>query len=194
MCSRFELSSNAREIMAALELVAPPGLPNKPEVRPTDQALIVTPRREGLLQPWGLTVDWSKQPMINARAETLTEKSTFRPLLEHRCALPASAYFEWRRTDSGKKLKNRIFAPESDLFALAGLTDGKRFTVVTCQPAPAVQYIHDRMPVILTADGLDAWLSDSPFGDVKDALVPYLGPLEADEETPEPPKQADLFG
>lgn len=195
MCSRYELSSNAREIMAALKLKAPPPLPNKAEVRPTDQALIALANGTATLQPWGLSVDWTAQPMINARSETLTEKPTFRPLLDKRCAVPANAYFEWRKPETGsKKLKNRIFAPDAPVFAMAGLTDGERFTVVTCAPAPSVQHIHSRMPVILSDAGLAAWLSDAPFADVRDVLTPYTGSLEAEEETPDPPAQADLFG
>jgi len=178
--------------MEALSLLSPPPLPNMPEIRPTDASLIVS-GDTALMQPWGLSVDWTKQPMINARAETLTEKPTFRPLLEKRCLVPATAYFEWRTDESGKKRKNRIFAPDSPVFAMAGLTDGERFTVVTCTPSDDVAHIHSRMPVILTKDSAEAWKSDAPFSDVVGVLTPYAAPLSAEEETPPPPAQADLF-
>lgn len=193
MCSRFEISATARKIMAALKLTPPPPLPNMPVIRPTDMSLIVT-GSDALLQPWGLSVDWTKQPMINARAETLTEKPTFRPLLEKRCIVPATAYFEWRTDESGKKRKNRIRTTDAPVFAMAGLTDGERFTVVTCAPAESVAHIHNRMPAILTTDALERWLSPAPFADVRDVLAPYAGALDAEEETPPPPAQADLFG
>lgn len=194
MCSRFELSNNPRDIMAALKLQAPPALPNRPVVRPTDLALLMTPGRGSDLQTWGLAVDWSKQPMINARAETLTDKPTFRPLLEHRCVVPASAYFEWRKTATGQKLKNTICAANAPLMTMAGLTDGNRFTIVTCAPSPSIAHIHNRMPVILSERALDSWISDAPFERVCDILVPYAGPLHYEEDVPEPPAQADLFG
>lgn len=192
MCSRYELSYTSRQIMEALSLLSPPPLPNMPEIRPTDAALIVS-GDTALMQPWGLSVDWTKQPMINARAETLTEKPTFRPLLEKRCLVPATAYFEWRTDETGKKRKNRIFAPESPVFAMAGLTDGERFTVVTCTPSDDVAHIHSRMPVILRAETTEVWNSNTPFSEVAAALTPYAAPLSGEEETPPPPAQADLF-
>lgn len=194
MCSRFELTGDPRDILAALKLQAPPPLPNRPVVRPTDVAMVVTPGRLATLQAWGLAVDWSKQPMINARAETLTEKPTFRPLLEHRCVVPASAYFEWRKTENGTKLKNRIWAADTPLMAMAGLTDGERFTIVTCPPSPSIAHIHNRMPVILTDTGMESWLSAAPFTDVQAVLAPYTGALRFEEDVPAPPAQADLFG
>jgi putative SOS response-associated peptidase YedK len=124
----------------------------------------------------------------------LDEKPTFRPLLEKRCVVPASAYFEWRTAEDGKKRKNRIWTESAAAFAMAGLTDGERFTVVTCAPSPDVAHIHDRMPVILGPSTIDTWLSDAPFADVRGALTPYAGKLIAEEETPPPPAQPDLFG
>lgn len=194
MCSRFELTGDPRDILAALKLRTPPPLPNRPVARPTDMALVMTPGRLGALQVWGLAVEWTKHPMINARAETLTEKPTFRPLLEHRCVVPASAYFEWRKTERGPKLKNRIWAADAPLMAMAGLTDGERFTIVTCEPASSIAHIHNRMPVILSESASEIWLSGAPFADVQTVLRPYSGALQFEEDVPAPPSQADLFG
>ncbi len=195
MCSRFELNARPRDLAAALSLAQVPPVPNKYEVRPTDAALTVRPGGRAELLTWGFAVDWSKSPLINARAETLAEKPTFRPHLENRCIVAASAYFEWRTDETGKKRKNRIHAPDRPVVAFAGLIDGERFTIVTCAPSPAIQHVHDRMPVILDPDGMTRWLDPAlSFGDVRPLLTPYAGPLAADEETPEPPKQADLFG
>jgi len=196
MCSRFELTSNPRDLARRFGLADSPPLPNRAEIRPTNQALVV--RRAGLgeLMPWGLKPEWSSKPLINARAETLAEKRTFMPLLENRCLVPASAYFEWRTADDGKKLKNRIAAEGAPLLAFAGLHDGEAFTIVTCRPAPAIAHIHDRMPVILDAGAEEEWLDASrPFADVAPLLIPYAStPLTATEDTPPPPAQSDLFG
>ena len=138
--------------MKALSLKSPPPLPNMPVIRPTDVALIVMESNTAVLQPWGLNVDWTKQPMINARSETLNEKPTFRDLLEQRCLIHVSAYFEWRKLEDGSKRKNTITAPDTSVMTMAGLTDGTRFTMITCDPSPAIAHIHNRMPVILEAD------------------------------------------
>jgi putative SOS response-associated peptidase YedK len=194
MCSRYELNSSAREIRLAFDLSEIPVLQNQPEIRPTDVAVLIDQNKSALMQPWGFKVDWTKQPMINARSETLTEKPTFKPWLQSRCIVPASAYFEWRTDEAGKKRKNRIWLPDTTTMAMAGLTDGECFTIVTCTPARAIEHIHSRMPVLLAANDMERWLSDNPFGQVQEVLKPYEGMITFDEEKPPPPAQADLFG
>ncbi len=194
MCSRYELTAKPRELARRFGLVTAPALPNMVEFRPTDQALVIQPAGIGVLMAWGLRPKWSAKPLINARAETLTEKHTFRPLLESRCVVPASAYFEWRKSDDGKKLKNRI-AADDDIIGFAGLHDGTAFAIVTCRPAPTIAHIHGRMPVILSAEGESKWLDPTlPFVNVATALAPYdAASLVAIEETPPPPTQRGLF-
>ncbi len=179
--------------MKALSLKSPPPLPNAPIIRPTDVALIVTEGKTTVLQPWGLNVDWTNQPMINARAETLTEKPTFRGLLEQRCLIPVSAYFEWRKHEDGTKRKNTISAVDTPVMTMAGLTDGTRFTMITCAPSPSVAHIHNRMPVILNREEASMWMTSAPFADVSSILSPSSGSLEFKEDVPEPPAQSDLF-
>ena len=139
-------------------------------------------------------MDWSKQPIVNARAETLTNKPTFQPLLENRCLIPASAYFEWRH-DGKKRLKNRITLPNGGLMAFAGLVSGDQYTIITCQPAPGIAHIHNRMPVILSAGAETAWIDpQAEYGDVEKWLNPYADDaLQAVEEAVPPDRQADLF-
>ena len=180
--------------MEAYHLPDAPTLQNQPEIRPTDVGVLVQKDRSTAMQPWGFQVDWTKQPMINARAETLTEKPTFRPWLQSRCIVPASAYFEWRTDNLGKKRKNRIWLPDTSVMAMAGLTDGEQFTVVTCTPSRAIEHIHSRMPVVLAANDIDRWLSDDPFDQVVSVLKPYDGIITFDEEKQPPPAQQDLFG
>ncbi len=194
MCARYELKTTISDLMEAYNLPEAPPLQNQSEIRPTDVAVLVHQDRTTAAQPWGFQVDWTKQPMINARAETLTEKPTFRPWLQSRCIVPASAYFEWRTDDLGKKRKNRIWLPDTSTMAMAGLTDGERFTIVTCTPSRAIEHIHSRMPVVLAANDVDRWLSDDPFDQVVSVLQPYGGIITFDEEKPPAPAQQDLFG
>ena len=192
MCARFEMSASPQLIMDAFHLDAPPPVPNTDDMRPTDQALIIDGAGPRLMR-WGLTVSWDRKPMINARAETLAEKATFRPLLEQRCLVPMTAYLEWRRAEDGGKRRNRIAPAAGGPAAFAGLTDGDAFTIVTCTPAPAIEHIHNRMPVILDARGAAAWMDGTrTFAEVRTALHPFDGALAYEEQVPER-AQGELF-
>jgi len=190
MCSRFELTVHPREMAIRFALPVLPPVANLSEFRPTDQALVIGPGGTGRFLAWGFAVDWSKSPLINARAETLTEKKTFLPVLGNRCIVPATAYFEWRK-DGSQRLK----LTSGDPFAMAGLSDGERFTIVTCPPAATIAHIHNRMPVILAPDVESLWLDPSKaFTDVSVHLKTFGGALRAEEDTPPAPAQGDLFG
>ena len=192
MCSRFEIDATPGDIAERFGLADPPPLPNAAEPGPTDLGLIIGGGMKPRLLSWGLAVEWDAKPLINARAETLSRKKTFRPLLENRCLVPATAYFEWRK-DAKARRKNRITA--GGIFSFAGLTDGERFTIITCPPAADIAHIHDRMPVILERRAEPQWIDRGiPFDKVSGLLVPYAAePLRAEEETPAPARQPDLF-
>jgi putative SOS response-associated peptidase YedK len=165
-------------------------------IAPTETDVIIRPAAEGrdlVASRWGLVPRWQKdrrfpRSTFNARAETLAEKPMFRPLIKgHRCIVPASGFYEWRREGSAKQ-PYYIHRGDERPIALAGLwsewTDpesGEQLTshtVITCAPNTAMAPIHDRMPVILDAEGLDAWLDPH----VKSAadVLPLLGPCPAD--------------
>ncbi|HEX9569055.1 MAG TPA: SOS response-associated peptidase [Rhodospirillales bacterium] len=202
MCSRFEMNAQPRELARRFGLKSPPPVPNAPELRPTNQALVIDRAHAGgdgpagRLLAWGLVVTWDKNLLINVRAETLAEKRAFRLLLGSRCLVPATTWFEWRKVGRAK-LKNRIAPNSGGIFAFAGLADGARFTVVTCAAAPGVAHIHHRMPVVLAPATEAAWMDPTAsFAEVKGALVPYVGALAAAEESPPGigrPGQSDLF-
>lgn len=202
MCSRFEMKAPAGDLARRFGLGGPPPVPNKGEIRPTDQALVIAARNGGpnsgpwgRLLSWGLSAEWSPKPLINARAETIGEKKTFQPLLESRCLVPATAYFEWRKSGDAK-LKNRIAPADGGVLAFAGLSDGERFTVITCPPASGIAHIHDRMPAILARAAEERWIDPGlSFTEVRGLLVPFeTEPLEAEEETPALTPEKDLFG
>lgn len=194
MCSRFEIDAQQGDLAERFGLADPPPLLGAPEIRPTDMALIIEGGAKPRLSGWGLAVEWDAKPLINARAETLTKKKTFRPLLENRCLVPATAYFEWRK-DGRARRKNRIGTKSKGVFAFAGLTDGDRFTIITCPPTADIAHIHDRMPVILERRAEPLWIDrGTPFEKVAGLLVPFgAEPLRAEEETPPAAGQPDLF-
>ena len=124
------------------------------------------------LMRWGLIPSWSKDPkvgakLINARAEGLADKPSFRsPLRRQRCLVPASGFYEWRKAGPAKT-PYFIHLTSGELFGFAGLWDHWRdphgqelhtYTIVTTAPNALVAPIHNRMPVILPRDAEDAWL------------------------------------
>lgn len=194
MCSRYEMDATPEEVARrfGIELPLPP-LPPGAELRPTDRALVIAGGPRPLVLGWGLPASWDSRPLINARAETIEVRKTFRPLLTNRCLVPASAYFEWRRRDR-RKLKCRIAPRGAGLWALAGLTDGEFFTIITCSPAPAIAHIHGRMPVILERQAEGAWIDGSrPFPEVAPLLAPYWGGEFKVEEDAGRPSPGPLF-
>lgn len=194
MCSRYELSAKPREVMERFDLDAPPPLPNRPEMRPTDTGLVIDCIGRSLLLTWGLIAPWDGRSLINARAETLHEKPTFRPLLANRCVIPANAWFEWR-TVGRDKLKNRYEPKDGGILGLAGIHDGEHFTVITCPAAPELEHIHRRMPAVLHGEAEARWLDGRyTFSEVNTLLHPFpADELSVTEEIPEG-FQADLFG
>jgi putative SOS response-associated peptidase YedK len=147
-------------------------------------------RRIGQLR-WGLVPSWARDEkigykMINARAETLSEKPAFRRLFERkRCIIPADGFYEWKQTDRGKQ-PMRILMKSGEPFAFAGLfdtwtgPDGKKLhtcTILTTQPNEIVADIHGRMPVILRPEDEHIWLDREKFD--TDLLRSLLAPYDA---------------
>lgn len=107
---------------------------------------------------WGLVPSWAKpgfRPMINARAETVTEKPSFRgPVRHHRCLVPANGYYEWQ----GKQ-PWFLSADEGDpLMAFAGICDSWTCAILTRSAPDALGTIHDRTPLIVPKELWGAWL------------------------------------
>jgi len=148
-------------------------------------------RRIGLLR-WGLVPSWAKDDkigykMINARAETLMAKSTFKPLLARkRCLIPADGFFEWKKLPDGRKQAMRIILKSQKLFSLAGLYDtwrtpsGDRLstcTIITVGANSLMEPIHNRMPAILRRDEEDMWIDKGVVN--PESLMPLLRSFDA---------------
>jgi putative SOS response-associated peptidase YedK len=147
------------------------------------------------LQPmqWGLVPSWAKDPgignrLINARAETLTEKPSFRTAIKRRrCLIPSDGFYEWRRT-AGAKVPHHIRLPQGELFAMAGLweewesPDGsplRSCTIITVEPNAAMAELHNRMPALLAPDEEAQWLSPTlTLNDAVALLRPWKGMLD----------------
>jgi putative SOS response-associated peptidase YedK len=162
---------------------------------PSQALPVVTNKQPDSIQffSWGLQPFWAKDTKsikrsINARAETLTEKPSFRSLLSSkRCLVPADGFYEWRVTPQGK-VPHRILLKSEDLFSFAGLWDEwvdkasgevlHTFTIITTEANELVKPIHDRMPVILSTDGEELWLDEH---EKQEDLLSLLTPYKAED-------------
>ena len=155
---------------------------------PTQDLAVFTSAEAGELQffRWGLIPSWAKDPaignrMINARAESLAEKPSFRnSFRSRRCLVPATGFFEWKR--NGEKVPYNIYVKDEKIFTFAGLWDQwvspdgeivKSFTIITTTPNQLMAEIHDRMPVILQKENEKVWLESLEEGALKALLVPF---------------------
>jgi len=198
MCGRFTLFE-ADTVLSREFGVSdiPPGSPRY-NISPSQPvaAVRVPPAgrgRELVLLRWGLIPSWSKDPaignrLINARAETVREKPSFRNAFRrHRCLIPASGFYEWQRQERGKQpffIRMRDARP----FAFAGLWDRwespdkgviETCTILTTAANAVLVPIHDRMPVILPPAEYARWL-DPTLPDT-DSLAPLLVPYPPED-------------
>jgi len=192
MCGRFTLFASPDTIQAEFDLPEVPAhLTPRYNIAPTQAVAVIANHAERRLElfQWGLIPSWAKDPsigsrMINARAETLAEKPSFRTALrKRRCLILADGFYEWRK-DGGGKTPFFIHLRSGRPFALAGLwevwqtLDGVALptcTIITTGPNSLVAALHDRMPVILPPDAYDRWLDPEPQtpADLAPLLVSY---------------------
>lgn len=146
-------------------------------VGPSQEVLaIIKYEKENWLEKlhWGLVPFWAKDisignKLINARAETIASKPSFRNAFKkRRCLIPADGFYEWKGP-KGQKQPMLITLPESKPFAFAGLwetwhkkddqdTIYKSCTIITTEASDSVREIHHRMPAILKPEMYESWL------------------------------------
>jgi putative SOS response-associated peptidase YedK len=185
MCGRFSLTLTADQLSLAFPwLKVPSQVEPRYNIAPSQPVAVVANdnRYELDFFQWGLVPSW-----INARAETLAEKPSFRTAYRRRrCLILADGFYEWQ-SDPGRGAKTPYYLRLSSgaPFAFAGLwedwhaPDGSRLlscTIITTEPNELVASIHNRMPAILPADDYDTWLSpdDEPAQKLQPLLRPYL--------------------
>jgi len=176
MCGRFSLTTEIHKLQERFFLENSDSLDFQLSynIAPGQKVLVVVKgeqkNKAGFLH-WGLVPSWANDKkignkMINARAETLQEKVSFRRLLERRrCLILADSFFEWK-AEEGVKKPVRFVMQDKQPFAFAGLWDrwnhnGEELvscTVITTQPNELVKDVHNRMPVILQKEHEQKWI------------------------------------
>ncbi|HEY8910220.1 MAG TPA: SOS response-associated peptidase [Desulfosporosinus sp.] len=189
MCGRFTLAEF--EGIEERFLIETPELKPNYNVAPSQDIPVIINNGANHLAifRWGLIPFWAKDPaighkMINARAETVDEKPSFKTSLQRkRCLIVADGFYEWKKEGSTKR-PHRITLTNKELFGFAGLWDTWKSpagdmvnscSIITTTPNELMAPIHDRMPVILLKEVEQVWLdqsiTDSHF--LKSLLIPY---------------------
>lgn len=195
MCGRYSLFADFREIEERFgeATFEEDEYEESYNIAPSQMVLSVindgVKNRLGYLK-WGLVPSWAKDSkvgfkMINARAETVHEKPSFRAAFKKkRCLIVADSFYEWKRTEN-RKVPMRIKMKNNELFAMAGLWESWKSpsgelvhtcTILTTEPNDLMSTIHDRMPVILKQKDEQTWLNPEVM--TIDELKPFMIPLE----------------
>lgn len=188
MCGRFMLDIEIKDIISRYNAIkAEVGLHPRQEIFPSEMAPVVI-KADGQLiigeLKWGFMPSYSNQLLINARAETVDVKNTFKEsFIKRRCIIPATGFFEWEKVED-TKVRRSIKVKEEEIFSMAGLYDyffdkeGKRyaaFTILTTDANDSMKHIHHRMPVIIPKEAEDIWLDrrNKDIRLLKDILIPW---------------------
>jgi putative SOS response-associated peptidase YedK len=191
MCGRYALHSHPDVIALQFKLGPLPEFEPRYNICPSAEILIVRDApgrgRAWAHYRWGLIPGWAKDPGIgnrlaNARGETLAARPAFKAAFRQwRCLVPASGFYEWHATRSGKQ-PYYIRPAGDELFGLAGITELwnglHTVSLITTDSNALLQGIHDRMPVIVAPQAYDAWL-DPSSRDVE-RLKKFIRPYPAD--------------
>ncbi|MBF2029713.1 MAG: SOS response-associated peptidase [Oscillatoriales cyanobacterium C42_A2020_001] len=200
MCGRYSQTHSASAIARAFQLSVVPDAPPRYNIAPTQLVgAVLQPRDQAARQfrvlRWGLVPSWAKDAaignrLINARAETVSEKRSFRSAFRYRrCLIVADGFYEWQRQAGTKQKQPYYFQLENhSLFGFAGLWEHwespagellETCTILTTEANEVLRPIHDRMPVILHPDDYDTWLD--PTLNTSAKLQPLLRPYPVDE-------------
>jgi putative SOS response-associated peptidase YedK len=181
MCTRYVFTDPAEAIRDLFRITAP--LPNWPpsyNVAPTHIMPVIRPiegGRELAMMEWGLIPFFSKDGVrtwntFNARAEEVRTRNSYREAFKtRRCIVPATGYIEFTGPKHDK-VAHLFTRTDGKPIALGGLWDRwtstdkaerkETYTVVTTAPSAFAAQIHDRMPLVLELDDVDAWLEAAP--------------------------------
>lgn len=188
MCGRYSLTTPEEVLVGLFEAGSLTGYVSRYNAAPSQILPVVRLDAEGQRQwawlRWGLVPSWAEDPavgnrMINARAETVAEKPSFRAAFRRRrCLVAADGFYEWQARD-GAKQPYYVTTADGRPIAFAGLWECwggdaplETFTILTTEASPDLALIHHRMPVILAPAHQSTWLETTDAG----LLAGLLGP------------------
>lgn len=194
MCGRFYIDADAEFLLRYFKIKYKPIVEiNQRVVYPTQASTVVidlkSERRIGSMI-WGFRMPGTGKPIINARAESVSEKKLFREaFMKRRCLIPASGFYEWSMYEDVKpKAQYDITATDVPIIGMAGIYEKQMddmgqvkwvFSVVTREADEEMERIHPRMPLLIHPDDFDLWLkSTSDLDKVSDLLSSRRMPIK----------------
>jgi putative SOS response-associated peptidase YedK len=175
MCGRFTLTCSPQQVAESFGCSEIAEFPPRYNIAPAQPVGVIVQDRDlneraFRLMRWGLIPSWVKDVskfanLINARAETVAEKPSFRSAFKsRRCLIPADGFYEWQKTRTSKQ-PFYFSMTDRRLFAFAGLwetwNDIETFAILTTSANDLMLLVHDRMPVILQPQDYALWLDPS---------------------------------
>lgn len=179
MCGRYFVDDEMwREIKKICKQIDDSKLKvTRGDVRPTDMAVVLMGMKEVRTEQmqWGFTQQYQDGLLINARAETVLSKPSFRDSMRHcRCVIPAAGFYEWNKAKEQVSFR----MPQSKILYMAGIwqptAKEKQFTILTTSPNDSVSPVHDRMPLVLTSEEIIPWIQSF---DVAEKLLTKTPPF-----------------
>jgi len=193
MCGRYSLSKSKIELEERFQAEMVVEFKPRYNIAPTQLLPVITsdsPKGFSFFY-WGITPDFGQnkpvsQKLINAKAETVNEKISFKGSFQkRRCIIPADGFYEWKKLGKKTKIPYRFTLRDDDMFAFAGIWEEYEtvsgesqhtFLILTTTPNEVVSEVHDRMPVILSRSHEKKWLDKySSEEDLLKMLNPYPG-------------------
>ena len=184
MCGRFALYADKTALELFLGISLFPNFSARYNLAPSQSCLFIKGEKGGILNPshlsWGLIPSWAKDKtmagkMINARAETITEKPSFKSAFnKRRGIIPANGFYEWKTTGKSKK-PFFISSKDHGLLGFGGIWESnthlgtqtlETFSIITTTSNQDMNELHERMPLILTKESWQTWLNHEE-GDTK---------------------------
>ena len=189
MCGRYNLITCSDALVEHFKLQQPVRFQSSYNITPAQKILTIVELEDQSKKSvnlfWGLVPSWAKDvkigaKMINARSETILEKASFRTAFSRRrCLVPATSFFEWKQDKVKKPYVIKLVGGE--IFSMAGIWEKWKspeglfvnsFSIITTEANSAMQALHHRMPVILSKQNENVWLSDLPVDELFKLLQP----------------------
>lgn len=191
MCGRFTLTDEIINLQSHFQFEYYEETVPRYNIAPGQDILTIVSdgkNRIGSNMKWGFVPYWAEDKkigykMINARAETIETKPSFKHSFRRkRCLILADGFYEWKKTADGKQ-PYRFVMKDGKTFAFAGLWESWHkgneqlvsCTIITTGPNELTSDVHNRMPVILPQHTYDTWLNPKfeDVGELKMLLKPY---------------------